>query len=148
MADLADPAEQVTLLLVKPDGVGRGLVGEVLGRIERKNLRLEALRMIHVDDELARRHYRAHVEEPFFPDLIKFITSAPLVAAAVRGEGAVAVLRSLMGATDPKKAMPGTIRGDFGLDVTENLVHGSDGVESATYELGLFFPDLYRDGKH
>lgn len=147
MADVADRAEETTLLLVKPDGVRRGLVGEVLGRIERKKLRLADLRMIHVDDDLARRHYRAHVNKPFYPDLIRFITSAPVVAVAVRGEGAVSVVRSLLGATDPKEATPGTIRGDFGLDITENLVHGSDGAGSAAYELGLFFPHLYRDGK-
>lgn len=134
---------ETTLLLVKPDGVRRGLVGEILSRIERKKLRLAALQLVHVDEDLARRHYAAHTSEPFFPDLLRFITSGPVVAVAVRGEGAVEVTRSLMGATDPKKAAPGTIRGDFGLEVTENLVHGSDSTESAAHELGLFFPELF-----
>lgn len=136
-------SSETTLVLVKPDGVRRGLVGEVITRIERKNLKLAAVQMIHVDEELARRHYAAHVDKPFFPGLLEFITSGPVVAIAVQGEGAVAVVRSLMGATDPKKAAPGTIRGDFGLAVTENLVHGSDAVASAEHELGLFFPELF-----
>ncbi len=136
-------SSETTLVLVKPDGVRRGLVGEVISRIERKTLRLVAVEMVHVDEELARRHYAAHVDKPFFPDLLEFITSGPVVALAVQGEGAVEVVRNLMGATDPKKAAPGTIRGDFGLAVTENLVHGSDAVESAEHELGLFFPELF-----
>jgi nucleoside-diphosphate kinase len=134
---------ETTLVLVKPDGVRRGLVGEVITRIERKNLKLVALQMLQVDEDLARRHYAAHVDKPFFRDLLEFITSGPVVAIAVQGEGAVGVVRSLMGATDPKMAAPGTIRGDYGLAVTENLVHGSDAVESAEHELGLFFPELF-----
>ncbi len=134
---------ETTLVLVKPDGVRRGLVGEVVARIERKNLKLVAMQMLRVDEDLARRHYSAHVDKPFFPGLLEFITSGPVVALAVQGEGAVEVVRNLMGATDPKKAAPGTIRGDFGLVVTENLVHGSDAVESAAHELGLFFPELF-----
>ncbi|HYN99223.1 MAG TPA: nucleoside-diphosphate kinase [Actinomycetota bacterium] len=136
-------SSETTLVLVKPDGVRRGLIGEVITRIERKNLRLAALQMLEVDEALARRHYAAHVDKPFFPALLEFITSGPVVAMAVQGEGAVGVVRNLMGATDPKKAAPGTIRGDFGLVVTENLVHGSDAVESAEYELGLYFPELF-----
>jgi nucleoside-diphosphate kinase len=134
---------ETTLVLVKPDGVRRGLVGEVITRIERKNLKLVALQMVQVDEDLARRHYAAHVDKPFFRNLLEFITSGPVVAIAVQGEGAVGVVRSLMGATDPKKAAPGTIRGDFGLAVTENLVHGSDAAESAEHELGLYFPELF-----
>ena len=133
---------QTTLLLVKPDGVRRGLVGEVIGRIERKKLQLVGLKMMNVDEALARKHYEEHVSKPFFPDLLSFITSGPIVAMAVRGEEAISVVRGMMGATDPKKAAPGTLRGDFGLEVTENIVHGSDGPESASRELGLFFPDL------
>jgi nucleoside-diphosphate kinase len=134
---------ETTLLLVKPDGVRRGLVGEVITRIERKKLRLAALQLVQLDEETARRHYHAHTDKPFFSDLLEFITSGPVVAIAVQGRGAVEVVRNLMGATDPKNAAPGTIRGDFGLEVTENLVHGSDGAESAAYELELFFPELF-----
>lgn len=134
---------ETTLVLVKPDGVRRGLVGEVVARIERKNLKIVAMQMLRIDEDLARRHYSAHVDKPFFPGLLEFITSGPVVALAVQGDSAVEVVRNLMGATDPKKAAPGTIRGDFGLVVTENLVHGSDAVESAEHELGLFFPELF-----
>jgi nucleoside-diphosphate kinase len=129
-----------TLVLVKPDGVRRGLIGEVIGRLERKGLRIAALRMLTVDEELARRHYAEHVDRPFFGELISFITSGPVVALAAEGTEAVSVVRTLMGVTDPKKAAPGTLRGDFGLEITENLVHGSDSPASATRELGLFFP--------
>lgn len=138
-----DNSFETTLVLVKPDGVRRGLVGEIVSRIERKTLVLVALRMMQVDEELARQHYHAHTSKPFFPGLLEFITSGPVVAVAVRGRGAVSVVRSLMGSTDPAKALPGTIRGDFGLGVTENLIHGSDGVEAATYELALFFPEIF-----
>jgi nucleoside-diphosphate kinase len=137
-----DPSKETTLVLVKPDGVRRGLVGEVLGRIERKTLKLAGVRMLEVDEALARQHYVAHLEKPFFPELLEFITSGPVVAVAVQGEKAVSTVRTLMGATDPKQAAPGTIRGDFCSIVTENLVHGSDSVESAEYELALYFPEL------
>ena len=133
-------AEQSTFVMIKPDGVERGLIGEVIGRFERKGLRLDAMRMLHIDEDLARRHYAEHVEKPFFGDLLAFITSGPVVAMRWSGDEAVSVVRSLMGATDPKKSAPGTIRGDFGLIVTENLVHGSDSPESAERELRLFFP--------
>lgn len=133
---------ETTLLLVKPDGVRRGLVGEVISRIERKKLRLSGLSLMQVNEELARKHYEEHLDKPFFPELLSFITSGPVVAMAVTGEEAISVVRGLMGATDPKKAAPGTVRGDFGLEVTENIVHGSDGPESAKRELGLFFPGL------
>jgi nucleoside-diphosphate kinase len=128
-----------TFVMVKPDGVARGLVGEVIGRFERKGLRLARIRMLTIDEDLARRHYAEHLERPFFPELLEFITMGPVVAMEWTGESAVSVARTLMGATDPKKADPGTIRGDLGLAVTQNLVHGSDSPESATRELALFF---------
>jgi len=132
-------AEQSTFVMIKPDGVARGLIGEVIGRLERKGLRLEAMRMLQIDEDLAGRHYGEHVGKPFFDDLIAFITSGPVVAMQWSGDEAVTVVRSLMGATDPKKSAPGTIRGDFGLVLTENIVHGSDSPESAERELRLFF---------
>jgi nucleoside-diphosphate kinase len=135
-------ADQRTLVLVKPDGVKRGLAGEVVSRIERKGLRLVAGRLFVIDRELAGRHYAEHTEKPFFGELVSFITSGPVLALAVEGHEAVSVVRTLMGPTDPAKAPPGTIRGDFGLEITFNLVHGSDSEESAARELGLFFPDL------
>lgn len=128
-----------TFIMVKPDGVARGLVGEIVSRFEQKGLQLENVRKLVIDEELARRHYDEHVEKPFFSDLLEFITSGPVVAMQWAGESAITVCRDLMGATDPKKAAPGTIRGDFGLAVTQNLVHGSDGPESAVRELGIFF---------
>lgn len=128
-----------TFVMIKPDGVGRGLVGEVIGRLERKGLRLEKLQLVTVSEGLARRHYAEHVDKPFFSELISFITSGPVVAMEWSGEGAIAVARALMGVTDPARALPGTIRGDFGLEVTKNIVHGSDGPESAQRELSLFF---------
>lgn len=130
---------ETTFVMVKPDGVARGLVGEVIGRFERKGLRLTRIRMLTIDEELARCHYAEHVERPFFPDLLDFITTGPVVAMEWSGESAVTVARTLMGATDPKKADPGTIRGDLGLAVTQNIVHGSDSTESAIRELTLFF---------
>ncbi len=128
-----------TFIMVKPDGVSRGLVGEIVSRFERKGLQLEQIRKLHIDEELARRHYAEHVDKPFFPELLEFITSGPVVAMEWSGDGAIMVSRTLMGATDPKKADVGTIRGDLGLAVTHNLVHGSDGPESAARELGIFF---------
>ena len=128
-----------TFIMVKPDGVERGLVGEVIGRLERKGLILEKIRQLRIDDALARRHYEEHVEKPFFPELLAFITSGPVVAMEWSGESAISVCRGLMGATDPKQAAPGTIRGDLGLMVTHNIVHGSDGAESAQRELEIYF---------
>ncbi len=128
-----------TFIMVKPDGVARGLIGEIVSRLEGKSLQLEKVRRLVIDEELARRHYAEHVEKPFFADLLEFITSGPVVAMEWSGESAISVCRDLMGATDPKKAAPGTIRGDFGLAVTQNLVHGSDGPESAKRELEIFF---------
>jgi nucleoside-diphosphate kinase len=125
--------------MVKPDGVERGLVGEIVSRFERKGLGLERIRKLDIDEDMARRHYAEHIDKPFFPELLEFITSGPVVAMEWSGDSAVAVSRSMMGATDPKQAAPGTVRGDFGLAVTHNLVHGSDSVESAERELGIFF---------
>ena len=130
-----------TLVLVKPDGVQRGLVGEIILRIERRGLKIVALKLIWIDKALARRHYAVHEGKPFFDGLVKFITSGPIIAAVFEGEGAVAAVRSIMGATDPLKAAPGTIRGDLALDMGQNLVHGSDSVENAEKEISLFFTD-------
>jgi len=130
---------QSTFVMVKPDGVRRGLVGEVISRLERKGLRLTRARMLTIDRALAERHYAEHVGKPFFGDLAAFITGGPVLAMEWQGEDAVEVARALMGVTDPRKAAPGTIRGDFGLITTENLVHGSDSPASAERELGLFF---------
>jgi nucleoside-diphosphate kinase len=134
-------ADQSTLLIVKPDAVRRGLIGEILSRVEANGLRVEALRMMQIDREVAELHYAEHSAKPFFGELVEFITSGPVVVARVRGEDAIAVLRELMGATDPANADQGTIRGDFGREITQNLVHGSDSEESAARELALFFSD-------
>ena len=134
--------KQRTLVLVKPDGVRRRLVGEVVRRLEQKTLDIVAMKMMEIDKELATEHYAEHTEKPFFGELLEFITSGPDVAMAVEGDDAIAVVRQMMGATDPKKAPQGTIRGDYGLITTENLVHGSDSPESAERELKLFFPNL------
>jgi nucleoside-diphosphate kinase len=132
-------AREETLVIVKPDAVRRGLIGEVLSRLERKGLRIEEMRLMRIDRDLAERHYDEHRDKPFFADLVDFITSAEVVVARVTGEQAVAVVRTLMGPTDPAAAPPGTIRGDYGIIITENLVHGSDSPESAKRELDLFF---------
>ncbi|PZS26674.1 MAG: nucleoside-diphosphate kinase [Pseudonocardiales bacterium] len=132
-----------TLVLVKPDGVGRGLVGEVIARIERKGLTLAALEMRMVPHDLAAQHYAEHADKPFFGSLLEFITSAPVVAAVVEGQRAVAAFRQLAGGTDPvDKAAPGSIRGDLALETQSNLVHGSDSVDSAKREVALWFPEL------
>jgi nucleoside-diphosphate kinase len=131
-----------TLVLVKPDGVARRLVGEVLARLERKGLALVAVELRTIDRATAEAHYAEHVGKPFFEPLIEFITSGPLLAAVVEGPRAIETWRAMMGPTDPVKAPSGTVRGDFGLVVTENLVHGSDSPESAAREIALFFPNL------
>ncbi|TCJ93690.1 nucleoside-diphosphate kinase [Nocardia alba] len=132
-----------TLVLIKPDGVSRGLTGEILARIERKGLTLQALERKNVSEELAREHYAEHAERPFFGSLIEFITSGPVVAAVLEGPRAIAAFRQLAGGTDPvEKAVPGTIRGDFGLETQFNLVHGSDSPESAKREIALWFPEF------
>ncbi|WP_395310899.1 nucleoside-diphosphate kinase [Mycobacterium sp. AMU20-3851] len=132
-----------TLVLIKPDGVQRNLIGEVLGRIERKGLTFAALELKTVSEDLARQHYAEHDGKPFFGSLLEFITSGPVVAAVVEGERAIAAFRQIAGGTDPvEKATPGTIRGDFALVTQENLVHGSDSPESAAREIALWFPEL------
>jgi nucleoside-diphosphate kinase len=134
-------AVESTLLIVKPDGVRRGLVGEVLHRVEAKGLRIAEMRMLTIDRALAEEHYGEHREKAFFGELVGFITGGPVVVARVEGENAIDVWRTLMGPTDPAKAPPGTIRGDLGLIITENIVHGSDSPASAERELKLFFGD-------
>ena len=128
-----------TFVMVKPDGVQRGLVGEVIARLERKGLRLVGLKMLLLSRETAEEHYAPHRGRPFFPGLISFITSGPVVAMVWEGERAISVVRALMGATDPLTAAPGSIRGDFGLTVGRNVVHGSDSAASAEREIALFF---------
>ena len=128
-----------TLILVKPDGVQRGLAGEILARLERRGLKFAGLKLMQVDDALARRHYGEHEGKPFFQGLVSYITSAPIVAAVLEGTNAVAVVRATMGKTNPLEAGPGTIRGDFGLEIGRNLIHGSDSVENAQKEIDLFF---------
>jgi nucleoside-diphosphate kinase len=128
-------------MLIKPDGVQRRLVGDIIGRIERKGLTIVALELKNVDDALARAHYAEHADKPFFASLLEFITSGPVLAAVLQGPRAVAAFRQLAGGTDPvEKASPGTIRGDLGLETQFNLVHGSDSPESAAREIDLWFP--------
>ncbi|WP_194819060.1 nucleoside-diphosphate kinase [Nocardia sp. XZ_19_385] len=130
-----------TLVLIKPDGVSRGLTGEILARIERKGLKIVALEQKNVSDEVAKAHYAEHAEKPFFGSLIEFITSGPVVAAILEGPRAIPAFRQIAGGTDPvEKAVPGSIRGDFGLETQYNLVHGSDSPESAKREIALWFP--------
>ncbi len=136
------PNAERTLVLVKPDGVARGLVGQVIARLEAKGLRLVAAELRTLTAEVAETHYAEHRERPFFGSLVEFITSAPLVALVVEGPRAIEAFRALAGATDPVKAAPGTIRGDFALEVQSNIVHGSDSPESAAREIELFFPGL------
>ena len=132
-------AHQHTYVMVKPDGVGRGVVGEVIRRFETRGFTIERLEMKTVTEELARAHYAEHVEKPFFPELLEFITSGPVVALELSGENAVAAVRTMMGPTNPADAAPGTIRGDLALDLTQNIVHGSDSPASAERELAIWF---------
>ena len=138
---MSTPTER-TLVLCKPDAVERALVGEIVGRIERKGLRIVALELRLLDADTAKHHYAEHAGKPFFDDLVSFITRSPLVAMVVEGPEAWKVMRTLMGSTNPREAAPGTIRGDHAIELTENLVHGSDGPESAEREIGIFFPNL------
>jgi nucleoside-diphosphate kinase len=126
-------------VLVKPNGVARGLVGEVVSRLERRGFEIKAARMLVVSQDLAERHYAEHVGKPFYADLVDFITSGPVFAMVVQGPSAISVVRAMMGATNPLNAAPGTVRGDFALDMGQNVVHSSDGPESAEREIGLFF---------
>jgi nucleoside-diphosphate kinase len=131
-----------TLILVKPDAFARGLTGEILARFERKGLRIVALKHMQVTEDLAKRHYAEHEGKPFFGELVEFITSAPLAALVLEGHEAVVAARQVIGATNPLEAAPGSIRGDFALEVGQNMVHGSDSSESAAREIGLFFSEL------
>jgi nucleoside-diphosphate kinase len=137
---MADPTR--TLILIKPDAFERGLTGEAIARFERKGLKPVAIKLITADQEIANEHYAEHREKPFFGELVSFITGGPLVAMVLEGVEAVRAARQLIGATDPVEAAPGSIRGDFGTEVTFNLVHGSDSDESAAREIGIWFPEL------
>ena len=130
-----------SLVLIKPDAMQRNLAGTIINRLEGQGLKLVALKMLHLDEALAQRHYAIHRDKPFFDGLVKYISSAPIVAAVFEGEKVVEVARKLMGATDPAKAEPGTIRGDFGLDIEHNTIHGSDSVKTAEEEIKLFFAE-------
>lgn len=128
-----------SLVLIKPDAMQRGLAGTIITRLEKRGLKLVAIRMLHLDKALARRHYAIHKDKPFFNNLVDYISSTPIVAAVFEGERVIAVIRKIMGATDPAKAEAGTIRGDLGVDIEHNSVHGSDSVETAEKEIKLFF---------
>jgi nucleoside-diphosphate kinase len=132
-------ASQQTFVMVKPDGVRRRLVGEVIGRIEAKGYDIREMKLMTVDESLAKKHYAEHVDKPFFDELVSFVTSGPSVAMVVEGSDAVVGLRQIMGATNPLDATPGSIRGDFATEITQNIVHGSDSPESAEREINLFF---------
>jgi nucleoside-diphosphate kinase len=136
-------AHERTLILIKPDGVERGLIGEIVARIERKGLAIDALELRVLDEATAKQHYGEHAERPFFGELVAFITSGPLVALAVSGNDAIAAMRALAGATNPIEATPGSIRGDFATTIGENIIHGSDAPASAARELDLFFPGRF-----
>ena len=130
-----------TLVIIKPDGVQRGLVGPILTRLERRGLRLAAMKLIQITPELAARHYQIHQGKPFYEALIDFITSGPVVVAVIEGQDAINTVRKTMGATNPAQAEPGTIRADYALEIGRNLVHGSDGADTAAYEIPLFFTE-------
>ena len=132
---------ETTYIMVKPDGVQRGLVGEIIGRFERKGLKLVGLKSMVPSEEIARTHYDVHKERPFFPGLIKFVTSGPVVCMAWEGRDAISVARNIIGPTNGRDAAPGTIRGDWAMDIGHNIIHGSDGEDTASFELGLWFPD-------
>ncbi len=128
-----------SLVLIKPDAIQRGLAGEIISRIERRGLKILATKMLQMDKALAQRHYAIHKDRVFFDDLVNFITSSPIIAIIFQGKNGIEIIRQTMGETDPAKAKPGTIRGDFGSDISHNLIHGSDSVESALKEIDLFF---------
>ena len=130
-----------SLVLIKPDGVQRGLAGKIISRFERRGLKIVAMKMIWMDDELANKHYAIHKSKPFFKDLVSFITSSPIIAIVFEGPKAVEVIRQTMGDTNAAKAQAGTVRGDFGIDLQQNLVHGSDSLENAAKEISIFFKD-------
>jgi nucleoside-diphosphate kinase len=128
-----------SLVLIKPDAIQRGLAGKIISRLEEKGLKIIAMKMLQMDKELAQRHYAVHKGKAFFDDLVDFITSSPIIAVVFQGKNAVEIIRQVMGETDPAKARSGTIRGDFGIDIGHNLVHGSDSLENASIEIELFF---------
>jgi len=128
-----------SLVLIKPDAIQRGLAGEIISRLEKKGLKIVAMKMLHMDNTLAQRHYAIHKGKVFFDDLVNFITSGPVIAIILQGKDAVQIIRQMIGETDPAKAHGGTIRGDFGIDIGHNLVHGSDSLENASKEIDLFF---------
>ena len=130
-----------TLVIIKPDGVQRGLVGPILTRLERRGLRIAAMKLMQITPELASRHYKVHQGKPFYEPLVEFITSGPVVVAVIEGTDAIDTVRKTMGATNPALAEPGTIRADYGLEIGRNLVHGSDGADTAAYEIPLFFDE-------
>jgi nucleoside-diphosphate kinase len=130
-----------SLVLIKPDAIQRGLAGEIISRLEKKGLKIAAMKMLYMDKDLAQRHYAIHKAKAFFDDLVNFITSSPLIAIVFQGKNAVETIRQMMGETDPAKAHSGTIRGDFGIDIGHNLVHGSDSLENAVKEIDLFFSE-------
>ena len=132
---------ETTYVMVKPDGVQRGLIGEIIGRFERKGLKLVGLKSVVPSRETAETHYAVHAERPFYPGLINFVTSGPVVCMAWNGKDAISVARTLIGATNGREASPGTIRGDFGMDMGYNMIHGSDAADTAEFELGLWFPE-------
>ena len=134
-------SNEVTYVMIKPDGIQRGLVGEIIQRFERKGLQLVGLKQVVPSEEIARKHYAVHSEKPFFSGLIKFITSGPVVCMAWSGIDAISVARNLIGSTNGREAIPGTIRGDFGMDIGYNMIHGSDAPETAVFELGLWFSE-------
>jgi len=128
-----------TLVIIKPDAVQRGLIGEIIARLERRGLKIVAMKMMQISKELAAKHYAVHFGKPFYEGLIEYITSSPVVVMAVEGKRAIEIVRNTMGATNPAQAMPGTIRADLAVEIGRNLIHGSDGPETAIFELGLFF---------
>lgn len=132
---------QKTLVIIKPDGIQKNIIGEIISRIEKKGLKILNMKMMKLSRELAEKHYEEHRNKPFFKSLVNFITSAPIIVMIVEGEDVISIFRSMMGPTDPKNAAPGTIRGDYGTDIERNIIHGSDSIESAKREVDLFFPE-------
>jgi nucleoside-diphosphate kinase len=133
--------KQKTLVIIKPDGIQKNIIGEIISRIEKKGLKILNMKMMKLSRELAEKHYEEHRNKPFFKSLVNFITSAPIIVMIVEGEDVISIFRSMMGPTDPKNAEPGTIRGDYGTDIEKNIIHGSDSIESARREIDLFFPE-------
>ncbi len=133
--------KQKTLVIIKPGGIQKNIIGEIISRIEKKGLKILNMKMMKLSRELAEKHYEEHRNKPFFKSLVNFITSAPIIVMIVEGEDVISIFRFMMGPTDPKNAAPGTIRGDYGTDIERNIIHGSDSIESAKREVDLFFPE-------